>query len=51
MLVRGVDAYRHFESEPRPSADFEPGQLALRAEIEQRRAAVLFQGVESPGTG
>ena len=51
MLVRGVDAYRHFESEPRPSADFEPAQLALQAEIERRRSDVLFQDVESPGPG
>ena len=51
MLVRGVDAYRHFEAEPRPSADFEPAQLAIQAEIERRRSDVLFQDVESPGPG
>jgi non-heme Fe2+,alpha-ketoglutarate-dependent halogenase len=46
MLVRGVDAYRHFDPEPRPGGDFEPAQLAVQSEIERRRAAVLYRGAE-----
>ena len=50
MLARGVDRHGHFDSEPRPGADFEPSQLALQAAIEERRVAVLLQGAEPPAT-
>jgi hypothetical protein len=36
MLVRGVDAYNHFDLEPAPAADYEPAAVALHAEINRR---------------
>ena len=47
MLVRGEDTYGNFNLEPRPTGDFEPTQVVVQAEIEKRRAAVLFQGAET----
>jgi non-haem Fe2+, alpha-ketoglutarate-dependent halogenase len=43
-LVRGTDAFGHFEPEPRPRADLEPAMLALHAEISDRQAKILYRG-------
>jgi non-heme Fe2+,alpha-ketoglutarate-dependent halogenase len=43
-LVRGTDAFGHFELEPRPDADLEPSMLALHAEISDRQAKILYRG-------
>jgi non-haem Fe2+, alpha-ketoglutarate-dependent halogenase len=43
-LVRGTDAFGHFEPEPRPHADLEPAMLALHAEISDRQAKILYRG-------
>ena len=45
-LVRGVDTYRSFEHEPRPTRDQDPAFVALHAAIAQRNAAILYQGTE-----
>jgi hypothetical protein len=37
MLLRGRDRFGHFESEPRPQADFTPEARALQAELNRRR--------------
>jgi ectoine hydroxylase-related dioxygenase (phytanoyl-CoA dioxygenase family) len=36
MLVRGIDRFRHFEPERRPSADFAPEAIAYHAEVQER---------------
>ena len=43
-LVRGVDDYHHFEHEPRPSRDLDPGFVALHKHITERNAAILYRG-------
>ena len=43
-LVRGHDAFGHFELEPRPDADLEPAMLALHAELSDRQAKILYRG-------
>ncbi len=43
-LVRGEDAFGHFEPEPRPDADLDPAMLALHAEISDRQAKILYRG-------
>ena len=43
-LVRGVDDYRTFEHEPRPSKDMDPAFVSLHAEIAQRNAQILYKG-------
>jgi hypothetical protein len=43
-LVRGEDAFGHFDLEPRPEADLDPAMLALHAEISDRQAKILYRG-------
>jgi hypothetical protein len=43
-LVRGRDAFGHFDLEPRPAGDLDPGALALHAEISDRQAKLLYRG-------
>ena len=43
-LVRGSDAYHHFELEPRPTLDMEPGFVALHKRIAERNAQILYRG-------
>ncbi len=45
-LVRGADAFGHFELEPRPATDLDPAMLALHAEISDRQARILYRGTE-----
>jgi len=45
-LVRGKDAFGHFELEPRPDADLDPAMLALHAEISDRQTKILFRGTD-----
>ena len=43
-LVRGTDAYRHFEPEPRPTSDMQPEFVALHQRIAERSARILYRG-------
>jgi Phytanoyl-CoA dioxygenase (PhyH) len=43
-LVRGVDAFHHFEHEPTPAADCTPESLAAHAAIVGRQVQVLYRG-------
>jgi non-haem Fe2+, alpha-ketoglutarate-dependent halogenase len=43
-LVRGVDTFKTFEHEPRPSRDFEPEFVALHQAIADRSAKILYKG-------
>jgi len=43
-LVRGTDAFGHFEPEARPDVDLDPAMLALHAEISGRQARILYRG-------
>jgi non-haem Fe2+, alpha-ketoglutarate-dependent halogenase len=43
-LVRGHDAFGHFELEPRPDADLDPAMLTLHAELSDRQAKILYRG-------
>ena len=43
-LVRGEDAYRHFEPEPRPIGELDPAAVATHAEIMRVVTATLLQG-------
>ena len=42
-LVRGVDAYGHFEAEQRPDADLSPAALAHHAAVTGAHAAILMR--------
>ncbi|HZZ92224.1 MAG TPA: phytanoyl-CoA dioxygenase family protein [Usitatibacter sp.] len=44
MLVRGVDAFGHFDAEPRPSRDLGEAELRAHAGAIDRKLAVLYQG-------
>jgi hypothetical protein len=44
MLVRGIDAYGHFEPERRPSADFDPEAVAYHAAVQARLNAITDLG-------
>jgi non-haem Fe2+, alpha-ketoglutarate-dependent halogenase len=46
MLVRGIDTYRHFEPEQRPSADFAPEAVAYHAAVQERLNAITYLGAE-----
>lgn len=43
-LVRGRDAFGHFDLEPAPAADLDPEALALHADISNRQAQILYRG-------
>lgn len=43
-LVRGQDAYGHFEHEPRATRDLDPAFVALHTEIADRNARILYRG-------
>jgi non-haem Fe2+, alpha-ketoglutarate-dependent halogenase len=45
-LVRGVDRFGHFESEPLPSADLDPAMLELHRQITERNAQILYRGTD-----
>ena len=45
-LVRGTDAYRHFEHEPRPTVDMDPEMVALHRRISDRNAQILYRGTD-----
>lgn len=44
MLVRGTDAYGHFDLEPSPSGEFTPEAVAFQAATIERANAVLYAG-------
>jgi Phytanoyl-CoA dioxygenase (PhyH) len=44
LLVRGVDEFRHFEPESRPTADASPEAFAHHASIMERSARILYRG-------
>jgi non-heme Fe2+,alpha-ketoglutarate-dependent halogenase len=46
MLVRGIDAYRHFDPEPRPRHDIDEAALAAHTDAVNRQVAALYQGTE-----
>jgi hypothetical protein len=43
-LVRGVDAFRHFEPEPRPRCDMEPAMIEFHHRVTARNAQILYRG-------
>lgn len=43
-LVRGHDAFGHFELEPRPARDMEPAFVELHRRIAERNARILYRG-------
>ena len=43
-LVRGSDAFRHFEHEPRPLRDMDPAFVALHQRITDQQAQILYRG-------
>ena len=45
-LVRGVDAFHHFELEPRPTTPMDPAFVKLHKEITERNAQILYRGTD-----
>jgi len=43
-LVRGTDAFGHFEHEPRATSDLDPAFVALHQDIAERNARILYRG-------
>ena len=43
-LVRGRDAFGHFDLEPEPASDLDPEALALHTDISNRQAQILYRG-------
>jgi ectoine hydroxylase-related dioxygenase (phytanoyl-CoA dioxygenase family) len=46
MLVRGVDAYGHFDPEPRPVSDIDEAARRAHADAVARQVAALYQGTD-----
>lgn len=44
MLVRGADAFGHFDLEPSPCRDLDEAALAAHADAVQRKVAVMYEG-------
>lgn len=44
MLVRGVDAFGHFDLESRPRRDLDEAALAAHRDAVQRKVAVMYEG-------
>jgi len=47
VLVRGHDAYRHFEMEPAPDGELTPAALAAHQAASDRQAAILYAGTRT----
>jgi non-heme Fe2+,alpha-ketoglutarate-dependent halogenase len=45
-LVRGRDAFGHFEHEPRATRDLDPSFVALHADLALRNAQILYRGTK-----
>ncbi|MEO8938835.1 MAG: phytanoyl-CoA dioxygenase family protein [Burkholderiaceae bacterium] len=45
-LVRGTDAFHHFELEPRPTMDMDPAFLTLHKDVTERNAKILYRGTD-----
>ena len=45
-LVRGVDNYGHFDSEPRPKRDLDDAALAAHADAVERQVKALYSGTD-----
>src|SRR5262245_45744075 len=43
-LVRGNDAFGHFEHEPQPESDLDPSMVALHATISEQQVKILYRG-------
>ncbi len=48
-LVRGVDHYRTFEHEPRPTRDLDPVFIRMHQAIADRNAKILYKGTAVKG--
>ena len=48
-LVRGVDAFKHFDHELPPEGDLHPDAVARHAVIIERQLKVLYAGAAKPG--
>ncbi len=46
MLVRGADAYHHFDMEPRPKADMDPAALEVHKQVTDAAARILYRGTD-----
>jgi len=46
MLVRGIDAYHHFDPEPRPLHDIDDAALAAHRDAVDRQVKALYQGTD-----
>jgi len=44
MLVRGIDAFGHFDLEPRPRHDLDEAALAAHRDAVERKVAVMYEG-------
>ncbi len=45
-LVRGVDKFGHFESEPQPKSDMEPALVEFHHRVTTRNARILYRGTD-----
>jgi non-heme Fe2+,alpha-ketoglutarate-dependent halogenase len=46
MLVRGRDAYGHFDLEPRPERDLDDAARAAHADAMARQVKALYSGTD-----
>jgi ectoine hydroxylase-related dioxygenase (phytanoyl-CoA dioxygenase family) len=46
MLVRGVDNYHHFDTEPRPKADLDPEAMEVHKRVTEEAARILYRGTD-----
>ncbi len=46
LLVRGVDEYHHFESEPIPKTDFDPDAVAFHAHALNLLMPLVYAGTD-----
>jgi len=46
MLVRGVDDFHHFDTDPRPASELDPAAVAYHAACIERQTKILYAGAK-----
>ena len=46
MLVRGIDTYKHFDPEPRPTIDFGDNERAFHTAVNEESMRILYRGTD-----
>ncbi len=45
-LVRGTDAYGHFDLEPTPARNLDPAMREIHTDVADRKARIIYKGTD-----